>query len=261
MEGEELKKKIDKERIYGTLKPRAASFGFTKEELLTVCDAIAERLAGLEGTDEEIDAAVTAEVDAAVPFLRLSQSAAARLVRTDRTGAGSSYDNTARRNARRDDGVPTGSGDDDASGDDDGDSSGATDDDGGKDVPKWARRLIRDNRKLSDEIQALKTERIDAGFRKSVSEGLKGIDASFYTLALDGRKFSSQDEADDFVDKVRSSYKEFSKSMNIDELSRIVPPKGGRADSPKEAAAEVKARAEARAKAAEADAGYSPIAG
>lgn len=64
-----------KEKVLQALKPRAASLGFTKEELESVVDSISGTLQE-DATEEQINA----QVDAVIPFLKLSQSAATRIV-------------------------------------------------------------------------------------------------------------------------------------------------------------------------------------
>ena len=63
------------------LKPKAKSLGFTKEELEGVATKIANNL-GLDdnATDEQLNAAATKEVDAAIFHLELAQSHANRLI-------------------------------------------------------------------------------------------------------------------------------------------------------------------------------------
>jgi len=64
-----------KEKVLQTLKPKAASFGFTKEELESVVDTICGTLQE-DATDEQINA----QIDAVIPFLKISQSAVTRIV-------------------------------------------------------------------------------------------------------------------------------------------------------------------------------------
>lgn len=67
-----------KERILQALKPKAASFGFNKEELESAANAMADNFhsANEEATDEEINGAI----DGIIPILRLAQSQSTRVI-------------------------------------------------------------------------------------------------------------------------------------------------------------------------------------
>ena len=64
-----------KTKVLQTLKPKVASLGFTKEELESVVDSISETLQE-DATEEQINA----QVDAVIPYLKISQSAVTRIV-------------------------------------------------------------------------------------------------------------------------------------------------------------------------------------
>lgn len=71
-----------KEKVLATLKPKAASLGFTAEELASVVDALSQNLEE-DATEEQLGVAV----DNALPFLKLSQSAATRIVNASKEKA------------------------------------------------------------------------------------------------------------------------------------------------------------------------------
>ena len=64
-----------KTKVLQDLKPKAASLGFTAEELESVATQIAGTLQE-DATEEQI----SAQVDAIMPYLKLSQSAVTRIV-------------------------------------------------------------------------------------------------------------------------------------------------------------------------------------
>ena len=64
-----------KTKVLQALKPKVASLGFTKEELESVVDSISETLQE-DATEEQINA----QIDAVIPYLKLSQSAVTRIV-------------------------------------------------------------------------------------------------------------------------------------------------------------------------------------
>ncbi|MDD4593440.1 MAG: hypothetical protein PHG06_23930 [Parabacteroides sp.] len=64
-----------KTKVLQTLKPKVASLGFTKEELESVVDTISGTLQE-DATEEQINA----QIDAVIPYLKLSQTAVTRIV-------------------------------------------------------------------------------------------------------------------------------------------------------------------------------------
>ena len=64
-----------KSKILQALKPKTASLGFNKDELESVVDTVYGTLQE-DATEEQINA----QIDAVIPFLKLSQSAATRIV-------------------------------------------------------------------------------------------------------------------------------------------------------------------------------------
>lgn len=64
-----------KTKVLQAMKPKVASLGFTKEEIESVVESISGTLEE-DATEEQINA----QIDAVIPFLKLSQSAATRIV-------------------------------------------------------------------------------------------------------------------------------------------------------------------------------------
>ena len=228
-----------KETVYGLMKPKTASLGFTKDELMTVCASIAGRFDSKEeeATEEEINA----EIDAVLPYLQLSQSAANRIVQQSnpKKKEPKKAEKKAKKSHKEDE-------DDDDDDDDQHDTDESDDEDEvPEDMPKWARKLLEGNKALRNEISSMKSEKTHTDLMTGVKTSLKDIDEGFYSMALNGRKFASQDEADQFVNDVKENYKTFAKKMNIKSLAEVTPPKGGKGGND-EPSAEVKARAEAR---------------
>lgn len=74
-----------KKKIFTRLKPKLASLGFNREELMGIAAGIADKLDSDEATDEDIDA----EIDAVLPYLKVGQQFATRLSKkpsTTKTG-------------------------------------------------------------------------------------------------------------------------------------------------------------------------------
>lgn len=72
-----------KTKVFAKLKPKAASLGFSREELEGVAADIADNLNSEDATDEDIDA----RIDAALPLLKVAQKAANRAIEDARKKA------------------------------------------------------------------------------------------------------------------------------------------------------------------------------
>lgn len=63
------------QKVLATLKPKTTSLGFTKEELEGVAQSIAANL-----TDETTEEQIASAVESVIPFLKVSQSVATRVI-------------------------------------------------------------------------------------------------------------------------------------------------------------------------------------
>ena len=68
-------------KVLSILKPKVSAFGFDKNEVKSIAAEIANNL-NLEedATDDDIDATITKSIDAVLPYLKLSQSQAQRVI-------------------------------------------------------------------------------------------------------------------------------------------------------------------------------------
>lgn len=70
-----------KEKVYQVLKPKVSAFGFNKEEVMGIAADIANNLnLNEDATEEEINEAITKQVDSVVPILKYGQSQANRVI-------------------------------------------------------------------------------------------------------------------------------------------------------------------------------------
>lgn len=69
-----------KTKVLQAMKPKVASLGFTKEEIESVVESISGTLEE-DATEEQINA----QIDAVIPFLKISQSAVTRIVNAKKT--------------------------------------------------------------------------------------------------------------------------------------------------------------------------------
>ena len=64
-----------KNKVFTRLESKAKPYGFSKDELMTVCESIAN---GFSSEEEATEDAIDARIDAILPFLKISQSVAHR---------------------------------------------------------------------------------------------------------------------------------------------------------------------------------------
>ena len=230
---------METQQVLDVLKPKAASLGFDEKELMTASETIAGQHPE-EATTEE----VTAAVEATLPFLKLSQSAANRSYERLKTQFEKDHPKKtpeeieAERKAAEE-----------------AERKRKEDEEKRKkqelDEPEWAKtkfaayeKRIKD---IEDENKALKAEKTNSDFRKKAVDALKEakIDESYYALSLKGKAFEKQEDVDAFVQEVKDGWEAMSKKLKFNDLSRVKPPLGGSAagDQPSKA---VKDRIERR---------------
>ena len=223
-----------KTKVLEVLKPKAASFGFNEDELASASENIAGTLKE-EATAEEIAAAV----DAALPYLKLSQSAANRSIERFKTQFEKEHptktkeQEEAERKAKEE--AERQRKEEEAKRQ--------------KEEPEWFKKYREDSEKrikeLEDANSRLAAEKTDSDFRKAAISALEGVDESYYALMLKSTKFAKQEDVDNFVAEVKAGWEAMSKKLKIGSLSHIKPPMGGSNPSDKPSA-EVQARIERR---------------
>lgn len=226
-----------KTKVLEALKPKAASFGFNEEELASASENIAGTLKE-EATAEEIAAAI----DAALPYLKLSQSAANRSIERFKTQFEKEHptktkeqeeaERKAKEEAER--------------------KAKEEAEKRAKEEPEWFKAYKEASEKRIKELEEANSkmaeEKTDADFRKAVVSALEGVDESYYALMLKNVKFAKQEDVDNFVKDVKEGWEAMSKKLKIGSLSHVRPPMGG--SSPKDKpSADVQARIERRKKA------------
>lgn len=214
-----------KQLILKSLKTKAKAFGFNKKELESIADAVSDNLELAEdASDEDVNAAIETAVDAVLPFLKVSQSAASRAIQAYKD-AHPVEDNDS----------------------DDGDDENAlatkpvksslkkgskeqttTEDE----TPAWAQRLFD----RLDKIEGEKT----TDKRQSKLQKLLENTGSFgkRTMKAFARmKFENDEEFEEYLEEVQSDLDELNQERANDGLSKLgsVPPaKGAKTDKEKE---------------------------
>lgn len=215
-----------KQLILKQLKTKAKAFGFSKKELESVADTISNNLDVAEdASDEDVNAAIESSVDAVLPFLKVSQSAANRAIQAfrdahpvdednddDDEGEGEEPDtkSTAKKSTKK------------------GTKSQTTSDD---EPPAWAKKLLD----RIDKIEGATT----ADKRLSQLEELVKDTGTFATRTIKAFKrmtFKTDDEFEEYLEDVKSDLEELNQERANDGLSKLgsVPNAGSKKDEHKD---------------------------
>lgn len=200
-------------KVFNLLKTKAKAFGFSRKELESAAQQIDDNLKLEENASEEdIDAAIEEAVDAAIPFLKLSQSAAQRSTQL-------SIQRFREKHNITDD-------DDDSSDDEEDDDEDGDDDDqnhnqdsgrnkGGKKNKKNNSRedaLMKLIEKQNESIQALqqsiigmKGDQVKEARRKQLKQIVDNTGTFGKTVMknFDMMTFKDDDDFDDYLDDVQ----------------------------------------------------------
>lgn len=215
-----------KNKVFTRLEPKAKSYGFSKDELMTVCESIAN---GFSSEEEATDEAIDARIDAYLPILKLSQSAAHRSY--ERMKAKFEEENNpkpptppveppkpAEQKPQEDE------------------------------APAWFKAFQqsyeKDKQATEEKFANMATEKANEGFMARAHAGLKDVDPKFYR-DLKSRTFSSNEEVDAYVAEVNEDWTSFCAEKNIKSMADMTPPGGGD-NKPTKPNENVMARVEAR---------------
>lgn len=210
------------------MKPKVKSFGFTDEELMTVCESIANGLASNENvTDDDINS----RIDAMIPFFKMSQSASNRSFERMKKQF---EEDQKKKNPDPDP------------------NKKDEKDDPSKLFNEMMDKFKSDfEKKLAEQqaiIDGMTKSKANEGFLARAKKNLEKVDPKYYQFMLEGKEFASESEVDDFTKKISDNWESFCKDRNIEALSHMTPP-GGSKPAPTEASAEVKERIAQREKA------------
>lgn len=177
-----------KNLVLKSLKPKVKAFGFDKKELESVAAQIADNLyLAKEASEEEIQTAIDNAIDAAIPFLKLAQSAVSRIV------------NAQRSNGNK--------------GDDDPEPDVTTPQSPKEnEVPEWAQKLIDSNDALQREIVAMKAEKATTSRKARLEDVVK--DSGTYGKSIlrqfERMSFANDDEFETYLSEVGEDLKTYS---------------------------------------------------
>lgn len=226
------------------MKPKVKDLGFTDEELLIVCENIANGLASNENvTDDDINA----RIDSTIPALKLAQSASNRSFERMKKQFEEDHKKSEEQKKAEEEAA----------------KKKAEEEAAKNAMPDWFKKYKEENDKVIAELRGenatMKKEKANESFVSKAKKALEKVDPNYYNLLLKGKVFESEDDVNSFVGEVTEGWNTLVKARNIQELGNITPP-GGQKTEPKEASDLVKARIEARQK-AEASANNSVVKG
>lgn len=214
-----------KNKVFTRLESKAKPYGFSKDELMTVCESIAN---GFSSEEEATDEAIDARIDAFLPFLKISQSAAHRSY--ERMKAKFEEENKPKPTPTPQPEPPKPA------------------DPPADEAPAWFKafqeKYESDKKATDDRFNQMSQEKAHEGFMASALSSLKGVDPRFYR-DLKGKTFEKQDEVDAYVSEVMDDWTAFCTDKNIKAMADMTPP-GGQQKEPAKPNEGVVARAEAR---------------
>lgn len=188
--------------VLSFLKPKAKELGFTKEELEAIAVSISSHLTDEEPSTEVINA----EIDAVMPFLKVSQTAVNRIV-----------------NARKQE--PNGEPTPDPEGSNQGNPNNPQQQEGNL-SQIFSDALSKALKPITDDIALLKSEKRNQSYSAKLKEDLKDVDEDFYSILLENKSFESDDDYNGFVAKVKTGWEKISNKIESSGLNFTPPGKG-----------------------------------
>lgn len=200
-----------KQQVFMRLKPKARAFGFNKDELMGVAVNIANNLQFEEDAlEDEINAEIDKQVDAVIPFLRLAQTNANRVIEKTRKE------------------LQTQEADDEPNKTNPVKTETKTDPD---EMPAWAKALIDSNKALTEKVASMQGEKT-LNARQARLETILKDTGTFGTRTLKSfakMSFDTDEEFDDFVAEVESDLKSYNQERANAGLQTLgaIPTQGG----------------------------------
>jgi hypothetical protein len=198
-----------KQLVLNALKPKVKAFGFDKKEVESIAATIADKLELDENASEEdVQTAIETAVDAAVPFLAVSQQAVTRIVNAK-----------GKHDEPKDDPNPNDPPKDDPKDDD---------------MPAYMKAFMDAQKASMDELKAelsaMKAEKAATGRKARLEEMLKdtGAFGKATLRQFERMTFSDDDAFDAFVEEVKEDLKNLNQERADAGLSALGnPPSAG----------------------------------
>lgn len=229
-------------------KPKIASLGFNDKELKGIAAKIADNLKSEEDAKEEdLDAEIDSQIEAALPYLETAQSVANRIVNDKSV--------KSKKETKKSD---------DDEDDDYEDNENDIQKESAKNIskksvqkqsrtrseeepPSWFKEYVE---KQEKRIEAIEKAKSAESYSKKMAERFKNIDSEFYSVAAEGKQFDSDEDFEAFATKIEEKWDAYSQKLANEGLSRMAKPKGKEenGDGKNQISQELKNRVEAREK-------------
>lgn len=199
--------------VLKALKPKVASFGFTKKEIESAAAVIADNLNLNENAEEEVvNAAVDKAVNTMIPVLQLAQSQASRTIERFKSERKKESEEEKEEEIDDDNGdklpvvkkTPT---------------PRPT-----KEVPpEWVNSLINTVAELREELGGLKNEKLVNSRKQRLENALKdtGVMGQQTLRDFAKMKFETDEEFDDYLAEVETSVKDFRREQSDASLKTL----------------------------------------
>lgn len=204
-----------KEKVLLSLKTKAKALGFTKKELESAAAAVADNLhLADDATDEDADAAVITAVEAALPILKLSQSAASRAIQAYKVAHGEEETVGDGEEPSKKPNAPT----------------PATPHKEDDEMMKLLKAMADKVDRLGDKVTAIEGTKVAETRRSRLEAVLKdtGIFGKRELRSFDKMKFDTDDEFDEYISQVEEDLKAANQERADAGLSKLgTPPASG----------------------------------
>lgn len=183
-----------KKKVLQVLKPKVSSLGFTKDELKGVAETISANL-----TDESTEEQITEAVDAVIPYLKVSQSVATRVINKKREEEETKAEENAEVSNQE---------------------------------PEWFKSYREETeKKFSALIESKTKETRKAQFIKKL-DGLSDRQKELRLKDFDRMSFSDDDDFSNYLTELEESVKLDIQEESNDELGKIGRPFKGKKVNP-----------------------------
>ena len=211
-----------KKKVFLKLKTEAQAFGYKRDELMSVAANIADNLKLDENaSEEEVEDAVDDAVSGCIPFLRLGQSMATRVINDSK--------------AKNDHDLNGDNDDDDTTQKSPSKKPEKTASTASEEVPTWVKELQESVKALSTQVETMKGERVATGRKERLSKLL--ADAGTYGEAalknFERMSFKDDDDFDDYFTSVEEDLAKFKQQMADSGLAHLTTPPTPKLDKPK----------------------------
>ena len=198
-----------KELVLNALKPRVKALGFSKDEVEGAAATIANNLKLEEdASDDDVNTAIELAVEAALPFLQLSQKASSRVI-----------EDFKKTHPKKEPTQP----------------KPQDDDEDGKEVPEWAKAIVESNKALQEELNKLKTEKVTTSRRGRLEDVVKdsGRYGERVLKSFDRMTFATEEEFEEFLADTQEDVKTYVQELADKGLSTLTSPPTASTKTPK----------------------------